>query len=83
MTALPTSSPRYSSAIIFISCRMYAEISGTEKTWSRRTMRTSSCGPSTMRYGMVSMEVRTAAEPHLRPIRRLAAKTVFSAFVMA
>ena len=46
-------------------------------------MRTSSCGPSTMRYGMISSELRTAAEPHLRPIRRLAAYTVFSALVIA
>jgi len=46
-------------------------------------MRTSSCGPSTIRYGMISSELRTAAEPHLRPIRRFAAYTVFSALVIA
>src|SRR5688572_13284407 len=46
-------------------------------------MRTSSWGPSTIRYGIVSIEVRTAADPHLRPIKRFAAKTVFSAFVIA
>jgi hypothetical protein len=31
-TALPTSSPRYSSAMSFISCRIIALISGTENT---------------------------------------------------
>ena len=36
-----------------------------------------------MRYGMISSELRTAALPHLRPIKRLAAYTVFSAFVIA
>ena len=72
-TALTTSSPRYSSEISFISCRMYALTSGTLNTWSRSMMRTSSCGPSTMRYGMISSELRTAAEPHLRPINRFAA----------
>ena len=32
---------------------------------------------------MISRDERTAAEPHLRPIRRLLAYTVFSAFVIA
>ena len=31
----------------------------------------------------VSIDVRTAALPHLRPISRFAAKTVFSALVIA
>ena len=57
----------------FISWRTIALISGTEYVLSRSTMRTSSCGPSTMRYDAVSIAFFTCGDVHLRPMRRLAA----------
>src|SRR6185437_5026688 len=79
MTASATGSPRYASASAFSFCRIIALISGGAYSLPSALTRASPFGPLTTSYGTIVISSETSS--HLRPMKRLIEKIVFSGFV--
>mmetsp|Transcript_27244 Transcript_27244/g.83981 ORF Transcript_27244/g.83981 Transcript_27244/m.83981 type:complete len:223 (+) Transcript_27244:1255-1923(+) len=84
-TALFTSLPRYASAISFILIKTIDETSSAANVFSSLRYVTVICGlpptPDVTLKGQCFMSDWTAASVNLRPMRRLASKTVLYAFI--
>src|SRR6185436_8006588 len=79
MTASATGSPRNASASAFSFCRIIALISGGAYSLPSAVTRASPFSPFSTAYGTIVISSETSS--HLRPMKRLIEKIVFSGFV--